>query len=354
MTRKEEIINAAYNEAEVERQLKMHPQVFEQGFVAGAKWADAHPDIDVRTMAAWQSGYKEAIEKACEWLEKQKREEAKEVIFRPTAGYSIDIAVLQALKKQRESRGNIVLAFNGVYIPVDGKTADEVVSEYHKWLEKQREQTRAKLGQSEVTKTSDQELSDKIEPKFKPGDYIVFNGLILHIDEVVNGYYRTTSIGDGIHNSYDWDIDNAVRLWTIQEAKDGDVLYLQHEGVEHIIIYKRLVKKNFHTILSVHCAYDGSTKDFFEDVDHYHCITSERDEKEIHPATNEQHDLLFQKMKEAGYKWDSENKELKKIEIKSKNLEPKTLNADKVIEWLKPYSVIEDNIINEFKKDFGL
>ena len=51
MTREDEIINAAYNEAEVERQLKMHPQVFEQGFVAGAKWAD-------RTM----------IEKACEWL----------------------------------------------------------------------------------------------------------------------------------------------------------------------------------------------------------------------------------------------------------------------------------------------
>lgn len=68
MTREEEIINAAYNEAEVERQLKMHPQVFEQGFVAGAKWADAHPDIDVRTMAAWRGGYKEAIEKACEWL----------------------------------------------------------------------------------------------------------------------------------------------------------------------------------------------------------------------------------------------------------------------------------------------
>jgi GNAT superfamily N-acetyltransferase len=32
----------------------------------------------------------------------------------------------------------------------------------------------------------------------------------------------------------------------------------------------------------------------------------------------------------------------------------KTLDADKVIEWLKPYSVIVDNIINEFKKDFGL
>lgn len=37
----------------------------------GAEWADAHPDIDVRTMAAWQSGYKEAIERACEWLDNE-------------------------------------------------------------------------------------------------------------------------------------------------------------------------------------------------------------------------------------------------------------------------------------------
>ena len=34
----------------------------------------------------------------------------------------------------------------------------------------------------------------------------------------------------------------------------------------------------------------------------------------VHPATKEQHDLLFQKMKEAGYEWDAEKKELKKIE----------------------------------------
>lgn len=35
----------------------------------GAQWSDEHPDIDVRTMAAWQSGYQAAIDKACEWLE---------------------------------------------------------------------------------------------------------------------------------------------------------------------------------------------------------------------------------------------------------------------------------------------
>ena len=35
---------------------------------AAVKWSDEHPDINVRTMAAWRGGYKEAIDKACEWL----------------------------------------------------------------------------------------------------------------------------------------------------------------------------------------------------------------------------------------------------------------------------------------------
>ena len=36
----------------------------------------------------------------------------------------------------------------------------------------------------------------------------------------------------------------------------------------------------------------------------------------VKPATKEQRDLLFQKMKEAGYEWDVDKKELKKIEQK--------------------------------------
>ena len=63
----------------------------------------------------------------------------------------------------------------------------------------------------------------KAEPKFHEGDWIVFNGLTLFIEEVVQGYYRTTSIND-IHNSYDWSIDNVARLWTTQDAKYGDIL----------------------------------------------------------------------------------------------------------------------------------
>ena len=39
----------------------------QDAFEQGAEWADAHPDIDVRTMAAWQSGYNEGIAKS-HWI----------------------------------------------------------------------------------------------------------------------------------------------------------------------------------------------------------------------------------------------------------------------------------------------
>lgn len=68
MTRQEQIIDAAYIEAEIERQLEMYPQVFEQGFVAGAKWADAHPDISVVSALAYEAGREGAINDASEWL----------------------------------------------------------------------------------------------------------------------------------------------------------------------------------------------------------------------------------------------------------------------------------------------
>lgn len=141
----------------------------------------------------------------------------------------------------------------------------------------------------------EQESVDKVEPKFKGGDWIVFNGLILHIDEVVNGYYRTTSIGYGIHNSYDWDIDNIARLWSIADAKEGDVLCYENKNDFRIFIYK-----NGH--IDYHCCYSNGhltpIDSFFVVPEHLLCY--------IHPATKEQRDLLFAKMKVEGYEWDVE------------------------------------------------
>lgn len=67
----------------------------------------------------------------------------------------------------------------------------------------------------------------------------------------------------------------------------------------------------------------------------------------VTPATKEQRDLLFRKMKEAGYEWDAEKKEVKEIELKK-------LDADKVIAWLVANIYDFECYVKLFKKDFGL
>lgn len=141
--------------------------------------------------------------------------------------------------------------------------------------------------------------SNKVEPKFKVGDWIVFNGLTLYVKEVVKGFYRTVSKG-GIPNSYDWAIDNTARVWTIQEAMDGDVIQLG----EVTAIFRDFIGNG-------HCkCYCSVCNGEFEipsqeGDDSYGCYNAA-------PATKEQRELLFTKMKEEGYEWDAENKELKK------------------------------------------
>ena len=147
----------------------------------------------------------------------------------------------------------------------------------------------------------EQKPADKAETKFHEGDWIVFNGLTLYVKEVVKGFYRTISKG-GIAISYDWDIDNVARLWTIHEAMDGDVL---SDGTT-IFIFKDLLSDG--SVMS-YCDYD---KDSGES-DAFCPLSMNLMCSKITPVTKEQRSLLFAKMKEAGYQWDAEKKELKKI-----------------------------------------
>ena len=91
------------------------------------------------------------------------------------------------------------------------------------------------------------------------------------------------------------DIDKSASAFTIQDAKDGDVL-ASKDGDE-ILIFRNL---------------DSNTS-----FSSYYNIKGEGEigwsNRSFIPATKEQRDLLFQKMKEAGYEWDAEKKELKKI-----------------------------------------
>ena len=172
---------------------------------------------------------------------------------------------------------------SGEMVYIDGKCSDIFIShaDYANWLEKQ----------------SEQKFADKIEPKFHEGEWIVFNGLALYIKEVVKGYYRTISKG-GIINRYDWDIDNVARLWTIQDAKNGDVLVDRYNNIGIFLQYLCI-----HWCSQIYLDCNGKLRGF--------CLGGSHEPTGTHPATKEQCDILFKKMKEKGFEWDAENKWVK-------------------------------------------
>ena len=146
----------------------------------------------------------------------------------------------------------------------------------------------------------------KAEPKFKVGDLVVQNGLgIYKIAEVCESWYEVISYKDGIQYSIDFDKENDCHLWSIQDAKNGDVLVTTFEEDNMIVMYHSMCTID---TINVHCCLDNKFT---------RANLGVFDVEDVKPATKEQHDLLFTKMKEAEYEWDAENKELKKIEQKS-------------------------------------
>lgn len=140
--------------------------------------------------------------------------------------------------------------------------------------------------------------ADKVEPKFHEGDWVIDkHGIVHQIDKVVENVTNHTYAYDIVGGGYFNDNTEGVRLWTIQDAKSGDVLF---DG-SNILLFQ--VINDWHNVTS-YLAYSQvySIREHFisnSDV--------------IVPATKEQRDLLFQKMKKFGYEWDTEKKELKKI-----------------------------------------
>ena len=165
-----------------------------------------------------------------------------------------------------------------------GINAKDVIS----WLEKQTEQ----------------KPSDKVEPKFKVGDWLIFN-------ERHNGIYQVERIDDyryylrhylGGTMSVHFD-NELIRLWTLQDAKSGDVL----SNGKMIVIFKHFEEPSYRQHIVAYIGLDrGGDIQITDD-------TWNLGIDKAKPATKEQRELLFQKMKEAGYTFDFEKKELKKL-----------------------------------------
>ena len=195
--------------------------------------------------------------KIYDWLEKQgESDETKAKMFLMNKGYPIDT--------------------NGIF-----PTYEEMYNIIRDGLENQVEQ----------------KLADKVESIFNVGEWVT-NGsdCTFQIASIENGmYYDTNNCGSDIEN-----IDKYYYLWTINDAKEGDVLATD----KSVFIYAKVLYNKPY-------AYCGVDKfGVFKD----NCLKNNwaNSVDNIHPATKEQRDTLFAAMKAEGYEWDAEKKELKK------------------------------------------
>ena len=146
------------------------------------------------------------------------------------------------------------------------------------------------------------QLSTNVEAKFKVGDWII-GGIYnkpKQILEIKKEGYITTS-----HGWIGFSFAEDMHLWTLRDAKDGDILVSKYNAP---FIY------NGNYDLSYVGSYCGISSDDRFIVSTKKCFWTEN--ANIHPVTKEQRNLLFKKMKEAGYEWDAEKLELKEIEQK--------------------------------------
>lgn len=158
-----------------------------------------------------------------------------------------------------------------------------------------------------------------IEQKFRVGQYITDghdSGQIIKADcqcYKILDFTRNTNI------IIPFTLQDNYHLWTIKDAKDGDVI---HFGAVTAIFKKYIGREK----CICYCS-------FCKDVDFE--IPIENGEDNVYgcynatPTTKEQYDAFMKAMHDAGYEWDAEKKELKKLDNR---FDPKTLKPfDKVI-----------------------
>lgn len=161
-----------------------------------------------------------------------------------------------------------------------------------------------------LEKQGEQKPTDKVEQKFKVGDWIVNNNGEPRVFRVEKKDWPDCIISSSLGNQFinTFTLDKQYHLWTIQDAKNGDILTDKQNCT---CIFREIMTDEGETSVDAYC---GITID-------NEFVANEKGEiwtvpEDLFPATKEQCTLLFQKMQEAGYEWDAEKKKLKKIEQK--------------------------------------
>ena len=148
--------------------------------------------------------------------------------------------------------------------------------------------------------------------KFKVGDWLwSYKEAQVRVTDVTPTSYSIENLEGKICSFSRKHIEKFYHLWTINDAKPGDIL-ADYKG--WVGIFKEL-KSNRPSIdtFCLTCGFGLSTTG--DDV-HYNGLV---------PATNEQKNILFKVINEAGYKWDEENLKLIRLTDIEKKIVAKRL-----------------------------
>jgi len=149
-----------------------------------------------------------------------------------------------------------------------------------------------------------EQKSDNNELKFKVGDWVVENGVNGNPVQITS-FEEDKGVGIKVwfsNGTGTWvDYLKGYHKWTIEDARDGDVL-ADNLGV---VLFKSIRDNN---VINYY-AYLSGIFSVQKDEEYWgyavNCTLS--------PATKEQRERFFAAMHDAGYEWDAEKKELKKI-----------------------------------------
>ena len=210
-------------------------------------------------MNLYEKKYQEALERAKDILcYKEVRKEDIEYLF-PELKESEDEKI----------RKEIISILRNAYWTSNRNRFNELVA----WLEKQ--------GKNSTHKT---------KLRCSIGDFIISDYCIGKVVALTNDAYLLDT-GIGIPFSY----ENDFHIWTIQDAKKGDVLASKYTS--NILIFKNLeTNTTFSSYYNIERRQESSWSN--------ECFV---------PASKEQRNKLIQAMEQAGYTFDFEKKKLNKI-----------------------------------------
>jgi hypothetical protein len=233
-----------------------------------------------------------------------------------------DEALERARKLQENSNGMILKKWLWNIFPELKENEDERIRKaLINYLITDEDNGVSKVGQIPIDnvitwleKQGEQKTADEVEPKFHEGEWITNGDYTWKIVEVKPLYYILQSQdGNIIVDDTIFHADEHFHSFTIEDAKEGDVLTYKNDNVEWILIYKDIITESCdvpHDVLRYHALFTGTV--FYDSG----CagMISENYALCFTPATKEQRDALEWAMSIDGYKWDKEKLKLEKYE----------------------------------------